>query len=322
MSSITDVKGIEVGHAQDLEALTGCTVLLFDEGTTGGAYFPGTASGTRACDLFREKHLNSELHGLLLSGGSNYGLDAAGGVMRFLEEHAIGFHIGNAVVPIVPSAIIYDLGIGRSDVRPDQDMAYAACMNASGNAVEEGSVGAGTGATVGKSFGMTRAMKGGVGSYSIESGYGIIGALAVVNAVGNVVDELSGDTLAGLLDESGSRLASKSDPAVASHQREFRQEPDHTTLAVIGTELSLSRSQLNKLAERADKAFDLAIVPAHHQFDGDVIFAVSTNKIEGEVAINKFGEAASHALAMAMARAVIQAQGLGGVKSYSDLNEI
>jgi L-aminopeptidase/D-esterase-like protein len=318
MSSITDIRGIRVGHAQDFDALTGCTVILFDDRTTGGACFSGHASGTRACDLFRENHLNDELHAILLSGGSNYGLDAAGGVMRFLEERSLGFHVGDVVIPIVPSAIIYDLGIGISDVRPDQKMAYQACQNATSNSVSEGSVGAGTGATVGKFYGMTRAMKGGIGSFSQESQYGPIAAISVVNAVGDVIDSRTDQIIAGLLDPTHTQVMSsateiQNDDQIGLHA--------NTTLAVIATEISLSKKELNKLAEIADKAFMNAISPSHHRYDGDVLFAISTNQREAEVDLEQMGQFAMEALEHSFSRAVTEARSLGGVKSYSDLQQ-
>jgi len=316
---ITEVSGIRVGHAQDLEAITGCTVLLFEESAKGGMHLGGMASGTRACDVFREEHLNEEIHGILLSGGSNYGLDAAGGVMRFLEERGVGFHVGAAVVPIVPAAIIFDLGIGDSRGRPDAEMGYQACAAATDGPVAEGSVGAGTGATVGKLFGLARAMKAGLGTASIEGPYGPVGALAVVNAFGDVLDPKTGRVLAGLLDEGRRRLVSTAEQIKHGHSRKVFGPPESTTLAVVATEALLSKSELNKLASLADLALARTISPCHAAFDGDVVFAVSTGKRKVDYDLNLLGLLAQEALSQAIVRAVLKAESLGGVPARRDL---
>src|SRR3989304_1071865 len=197
VSAITDVPGIKVGHASDFNALTGCTVLLCEEGATGGVDIRGTATGTRQIDALNPLHVVDKIHGGPLSGGSSFGLDAAGGVMTFLEEKGKGFDVIKTKVPIVPTAVIFDFGIGDFRVRPDHKMGYQACLNAS-KKVGEGSVGAGTGATVGKLFGIERAMKGGVGTSSVQGPKGlIVGALVVVNAFGDVLDSVSNRILAG-----------------------------------------------------------------------------------------------------------------------------
>jgi L-aminopeptidase/D-esterase-like protein len=321
-SGITDVAGIRVGHAHDLEAITGCTALLFEEGAKGGMYLAGMASGTRACDVFREEHLNEEVHGLLLSGGSNYGLDAAGGVMRYLEERGSGFHVGVTVVPIVPAAILFDLRIGDYKRRPDPEMGYQACLNATEGPVEEGSVGAGTGATVGKLCGLERAMKSGVGTASVEGPYGPVGALAAVNAFGDVVDPETGRILAGLRDESGDRLISTAARIKQGHTRYHfgtRETRTHTTLAVVATEVALSKAELSKLARLADLALAKTLSPCHASFDGDVIFAISTAKRRIDCDLNLLGVLAQEALTQAITRAVLQAKSLGGVPAYRDL---
>ena len=197
-NTITDVPGIQVGHAQDIEALTGCTVILSVAGSIAGVDQRGGAPGTRETDLLQPLHLVEKIHGILLSGGSAYGLDAASGVMKFLEEKNIGFNTGVARVPIVPGAVLFDLGIGDPKVRPDQSMGYQACLNADTSPPTQGNVGAGTGASVGKIFGMSRAMKAGIGTASIEISNGvIIGAIIAVNAFGDVIHPESGQIMAG-----------------------------------------------------------------------------------------------------------------------------
>lgn len=315
--SITDVPGITAGHAHDSEAITGCTVLLFASGAKGGMFLPGMASGTRACDVFREEHLNEEIHALLLSGGSNYGLDAAGGVMRYLEEKGIGFPVGPTVVPIVPTAIIFDLGIGDPGRRPDAEMGYQACLRASEEPLEEGSVGAGTGATVGNLYGLQRAMKSGLGTSSVESPYGPVGALAVVNAFGDIIDPRGREPLAGLRDESGTRLVSTRDQIRGGGLR--HRFGENTTLAVVASEVSLSKAVLNRLARAADSALVSTHSPCHSSFDGDVLFAVSTGQRDGEVELDRLGIDAVEALTDAIARAVRSATSLGGVPARRDL---
>src|SRR5512136_2625025 len=202
--SIADVPGVKVGHAQDDEALTGCTVILCEAGAVGGVDQRGGAPGTRETDLLRPMHLVEQVHGVLLTGGSAFGLDAAAGVMRYLEERGIGFDVGVARVPIVPAAVIFDLAIGRADVRPDAALAYQACLNATTDPVIEGSVGAGTGATVGKILGMQNATKAGVGSACVEIVDGLfVGAIAVVNALGDVIDPRTGAIIAGARSDEG-----------------------------------------------------------------------------------------------------------------------
>ena len=198
-NSITDVRGIEVGHAQNEEALTGCTVILCRKGAVAGVDVRGGAPGTRETDLLNPINLVEKVHAIVLAGGSAFGLDAAGGVMRYLEENKIGFNTGAARVPIVPSAILYDLSLGRADVRPDSAMGYSAASAAVSDAIAEGNVGAGTGASVGKMFGMSLAMKSGLGTASMDIGGGVIvGAIVAVNAFGDVVDPKTGEIVAGL----------------------------------------------------------------------------------------------------------------------------
>jgi L-aminopeptidase/D-esterase-like protein len=322
---ITDVRGVRVGHAHDIDALTGCTALLFERSARVGIFTVGMASGTRACDVGRAGHLNDEIHAVVLAGGSNYGLDAAGGAMRFLEEQHIGYDVGTAVVPIVPSAILFDLGLGDPTVRPDVDMGYRACERATDGPLAEGCVGAGTGATVGKLFGMARAMKSGLGTANVESPYGPVGALSVVNAFGDVVDPQTGGLLAGLRDESGARLVSTVEQMRLGNIRSrFGPPPSpqggtHTTLAVVAVEIELTKPDLNRLARLADQAVVRTHAPAHTTFDGDVIFAVSTRRRRGGCDLNHLALFAQAALEEAIVRAVTCAEGLGGLPAHRDL---
>lgn len=318
--TITDVAGVRVGHATDLDAITGCTALVFDQGARAGWAPPGFATGTRKADVFRENHLNETIHGLVFSGGSDYGLDAGGGAMRYLEDQVIGFDVGVTVVPIVPTAILFDLGVGNPHVRPDAEMGYAACEDATDVAIDEGCVGAGTGATVGNLFGLERATKTGLGTASVDTPYGPIGALSIVNAFGDVVDPDTGEILAGLRDETGVRFISTAEQIrQGTLLRRFGGRGTNTTLWAVATEVELDRSELTRLARMADGALVRTHSPAHGTFDGDVGIAVSTGQQRSDVDLTHIAEFAQDALMGAIRRAVSEATGLGGVPSASDV---
>ena len=321
-NAITDVHGIEVGHAQDDEALTGCTVILCRKGTVGGVDVRGGAPGTRETDLLNPINLVEKVHAIVLAGGSAFGLDAASGVMRYLEEKKIGFKTGIARVPIVPAAILYDLSTGRADVRPDSAMGYRAAASASSEAPAEGNVGAGTGASVGKMFGATLAMKSGVGTTSMDIGSGlIIGALVAVNAWGDVINPATGEILAGL--RSG-----KVGPLRVGRKGQFANtltmmkgavgrgilglaKRTNTVIGVIATNAKLSKAQATKVAQMAQDGVARAIRPAHTMLDGDVIFALSTGAVKADV--STVGAFAAEAMVEAILRAVRMAGSAGGL---------
>jgi L-aminopeptidase/D-esterase-like protein len=317
--AITDVEGIRVGHASNREAMTGCTVILCEEGAVGGVEIRGSATGTRQIDSLYPVHVVQQVHAILLTGGSSFGLDAAGGVVRYLEEREKGFDVGVTHVPVVPTAVIFDLPLGDHRVRPDADMAYQACLHASTEAVEEGSVGVGTGATVGKLFDLERACKGGVGTASLEAGGVVVGALAAVNALGDVVDERTGEVLVGLRDEGGSRCAST---AALLRQgiwkKEFgRSSLGNTTIGVIATNVALNREDTIKVAQMAHNGLARVISPINTTFDGDIVFALSLGKRVGEV--NNVGALAEAAIVEAVKRGVMKADGFGMIPAYRDL---
>ncbi|MBI4788493.1 MAG: P1 family peptidase [Chloroflexi bacterium] len=317
-NTITDVDGILVGHDTDLENGTGCTVILCPpDGAVAGVDVRGPAPATRETDLLRPGHLVERVHAILLTGGSAFGLDAASGVMRYLEEKNIGFNTGVAWVPIVPAAAIFDLALGSARVRPNADAGYRACLAAQGGAVAEGSVGAGTGASVGHLFGMKFATKGGLGTASQQIGGGItVGVLVVVNAFGDVVDPRTGEILAGTRKpivggwlDSGSGI--KSGLVRASLAR------SHTTIGVVATDAALTREQANLVAMMAHDGFARAIRPAHALYDGDALFAVSVGTKQGDV--SAIGHAAAEVVAEAIVRAVNAAATLHGVPARRDL---
>lgn len=317
--ALTDVPGFEVGHAQDLRGATGCTVVFCPPGTVGGLDVRGSAAGTRQTDSLHPFHYVDEVHAVLLSGGSAFGLDASGGVMRFLEEKNIGFQTSAGKVPIVPTAIIYDLGIGEGRVRPDQEMGYQACLNSGSGILTEGSVGAGTGASVGKLMGIRLATKGGLGTTSICLSSGVIvAALVVVNAFGDVIDPVEGRILAGARDLLNERAFINS----ASRIKEgglIRPEArfQNTTLGIIATNVKLSKREAVKVAQMAQAGLARTISPIHSTVDGDLIFALAAGNLHCDV--NALGILAGEAVATAVLRAVREAVGLGFLPACRDL---
>jgi L-aminopeptidase/D-esterase-like protein len=266
--SITDVEGLRVGHWSDESALTGCTVVLPPKGTVASCEVRGGAPGTRGTDMLQPGTLLEEAHAIVLTGGSAFGLATAGGVERYLEERGIGSEIGPVLVPSVAAAVIFDLGVGDPARRPGAEEGYAACVAASAE-VPEGRIGAGTGATVAKFWGPTRAVPGGLGTWSVRDGDLVMGALFVVNAVGEIVDE-DGSVLAGPQLEPGERREDLIEWMRAGN----------TTIGLVATNAILSKPDARRLAEAANDAVDKAIRPAHTLFDGDAVFALATKQVD------------------------------------------
>lgn len=324
LHAITDVPGIRVGHASDFDALTGCTVILCEDGAIGGVDIRGTAAGTRQIDALTFLHLVDKVHAILLAGGSAFGLDAAGGVMTFLEERGKGFSVSMTRVPIVPTAVIFDLGIGDFRIRPDAGMGYQACLNAA-REVEEGSVGVGTGATVGKLFGVDRAMKGGVGTSSVRGSHGlVVGALTVVNAFGDVFQPCSDEILAGARKSERSLQFSNSSKWMKQGmaRKEFGGPPRsdssvfNTTIGVVATNADLSKKEIHQVAQIAHSGLAKLISPLHTTFDGDLVFALSFGKKKANV--NTVGLLGEAALIESVTRAVTRADGFGIIPAYKD----
>lgn len=317
-NTLTAVPGIRVGHATDLAGVTGCTVILCPEGTVGGVDQRGGAPGTRETDLLRPMHLVEQVHAIVLSGGSAYGLAAADGVMGYLEEQGIGFPMLDLVVPIVPAAILMDLIIGDPKVRPDAAMGYAACEDASDSPVAQGSVGAGTGCTVGKFGGGQWMTKGGIGSASVDLGGGmVVAALIAVNAIGDVLDE-QGQILAGLRTMDGS--AGFSDTLAMMRLRANQQPPqsvqNNTVIGVVATNARLTKEQTNKVAQMAQDGLARAVRPAHTMYDGDTIFALATGQVEADV--NLIGAYAAEVTAQAIRNGIRAATTLGDVRAWNE----
>jgi L-aminopeptidase/D-esterase-like protein len=331
---LTEVHGIRVGHHTLRERPTGCTVIVVDgAGAVGGVSQRGGAPGTRETDLLDPVNMVDAVNAIVLSGGSAFGLDAAQGVVRFLEERGIGFKTSAGVVPIVPAAILYDLGIGgKPQVRPTADCGYAAAKDATSGAVAEGNVGAGAGATVGKMGGLAEhpgypggrrgPMKGGLGSAAIVHASGlVVAALVAVNAVGDIVDPMSGALVAGARNPDGSladvRKLLRSGAVIAPPQ-----PGENTTIAVVATNARLTKAEVNRVALMADDGFAKAIVPSHTVGDGDTVFALATGRWAGAANLTVIGALAQEAVAEAIVRAVSMAESLPDVPSARQLGTV
>jgi L-aminopeptidase/D-esterase-like protein len=310
--TLTAIQGIRVGHAHNLDGPTGCTVVLCPPNTVGGVDQRGGAPGTRETDLLRPLHMVEHVDAILLAGGSAYGLDAAGGVMRYLEEQGVGHNIGVGVVPIVPAAIIFDLDVGDLAVRPDAAMGYAACQSASSDPVAEGCVGAGAGARVGALMGRDFACKSGIGSTVIDLGEGLqVGALFVANALGDVIGA-DGQILAGTrLPPEGTRFADAMNilPLMARAQT---GGPSNTVIGVVATSALLTKDEANKVAQMAHDGLARAVRPAHTMMDGDTIFGLATGTA-GRANVSVIGALAAEVTAEAIRRAVSTATPLAGL---------
>ena len=327
-NAITDIPGIRVGHADDRQALTGCTVILCEDGAVGGVDQRGGAPGTRETDPLRPMHLVQKAHAVVLAGGSAFGLDAATGVVRYLEERGVGFDTRVVKVPIVPAAILFDLGIGRSDVRPDAAMGYAACQAASAERPAEGNAGAGMGATVGKILGMDGAMKSGIGTASADLGGGVfVGAIVVVNALGDVVDPATGAIVAGARPVKLGPVGLGGKEAFADTLKVMKglvgktalrfASRGNTVIGAVATNARMTKEEANKVAQMAHDGIARAVRPAHTMLDGDTLFALSMGEKKADV--NIVGAYAAQVVAQAILSAVTSAEGAGGLPAARDL---
>ena len=306
--AITDVLGIEVGHFTDARRPTGCSVVIAREGAVGGVDVRGAAPGTRETDLLHPSNLVDRVHAILLAGGSAWGLDAAGGVMRWLEENGIGMAVRYGLVPIVPAAVLFDLPVGDARIRPDAQAGYAACLAAGRAAPAEGNVGAGAGALVGKLFGIQRAMKGGIASASVTVDGITVGALVACNALGDVVDPASGRVLAGARTQDGASLLDIRRAILAGEQPDPLLPGSNTTLAVVATDALLTKAQAHRLAQVAHDGLARAINPVHTMSDGDVVFTLGTGKSGRTLGMMQLAVMAAEVSARAVVRAVLAAR--------------
>ena len=320
MKGLTDIQGIRVGHASDFDALTGCTVILCDGGAVAGVDIRGSATGTSEMEVMSPGHVTDRVHAIVFAGGSAFGLEAASGVRRFLERKGIGFETGAAKVPIVPCAILYDLGIGKANVRPTREMGEAAAAAATTDSVKEGCVGAGTGATIGKIAGMGQAMKSGIGSATVALEGTLaavsVAALVAVNAVGDIRDPRTGTLLAGARRSTQSmELAGTESLMKRGLRGGFRRE--NTTLAVVATNAKLNKVQATKLAQLAGLGMARTIYPVNTMSDGDVVIALSLGNAAADV--DALGVAGAEAVAEAIVRAVRMSPTMGGVPGLASL---
>ena len=326
VDAITDVQGIEVGHYTDKSGGTGCTVIVCPEGAVAGVDVRGGAPGTSETDLLGPGNLVGRVHAVVLSGGSVFGLSAATGAMNYLEEQGIGLKRGPLTVPVVPSAILFDLNLISQEIRPGPEAGYAACLNRSNDAVEEGTVGAGTGATVGKALGMERATKGGIGTYSMELPSGTrIGAIVAVNSYGSVVDHRTGEIIGGPRSSDDAKFLDSLDLLLRGGDSQENPLPLNTAIGVVATDAPLNKDQAHYLARVTHDGLALTIRPCHTLLDGDTIFALATGdeRAAGKTVSSKdlttLGAAAVEVVARSVLRAVRLAEGLGGVPAVSEL---
>ena len=309
--AITQVRGLEVGQFTDPRRPTGCSVVIARTGAVGGVDVRGAAPGTRETDLLDPANLVGVVHAVLLTGGSAWGLDAAGGVMRWLEEEGVGLYVGSApgqVVPIVPAAVLFDLHLGDARIRPDAAAGYAACQ-AAGDEIAQGNAGAGAGATVGKLFGMPYAMKGGIGTASVTLEGVTVGALIAVNALGDVVDPAAGTPIAGARTEDGQQLRGSVAAALAGDKPLALLAGANTTIGVVATDAPLTKAQCQRLAGAGHDGLARAIRPVHTMSDGDTLFALSTG-MAGALDFNVLCTMAGEAVARACVNAAQSAQGM------------
>ena len=313
MGSITDIPGFRVGHAQDMDALTGCTVVLCPPNTVGGVDQRGGAPGTRETDLLHPMHLVNQVTAILLAGGSAFGLDAAAGVMRYCEENRMGFDAGVAAVPIVPAAVLFDLSIGDAKVRPDAEMGYQACLNASEDPPAQGNVGAGTGATVGKVLSPKMSTKSGIGTACIDlGGGGKVAAIVAVNAFGDVVDPDSGKIIAGVRGIKGYADTLKVMKSFVGRKvMGFASGPENTVIGVVATNVKLNKEQITRVAQMAHNGLARTIRPAFTLLDGDTCFGLSAGDVEMD--LNIVGAYAAVAYQEAILNAVKNAEKAGGI---------
>jgi len=317
-NAITDVPGIKVGHYTDKDGITGCTVILCEQGAVAGVDVSGSSPGTRETDSLRARNLVEKVQAIVLSGGSAFGLDTAGGVMKYLEERGFGFETSAGKVPIVPAAIIYDLAIGNPKVRPGAKEGYQACLAASSAEVAEGCVGAGTGATVGKILGIGRATKSGLGTASQEVADGVVvTALVVVNAFGDVIDPKSGKIMAGPRKPGENGFLSTSE-LLKNGQVNKANLPFNTTIGVVATNAKLDKAGANRLAQVGRVGMARTIDPCHTLHDGDVLFTLSLGAKEAD--FDALSSAAAEVVATGIVRALLKAETLGGIPAVKDIN--
>ena len=315
--NFNEIEGIKFGNAENLDGPTGSTVVIAKDGAAAGVDVRGGAPGTRETDLLNPVNLVDKIHAVILSGGSAFGLDAAGGVMQYLEERDIGFDVGVTKVPIVCSAVLFDLAIGNHKIRPDKAMGYEAAINSEKNEIREGNVGAGCGATVGKILGLEYSMKGGLGTYALQIGDLKVGAVVSVNCLGDVVDPSTGKIVAGALNKDKMTFADTEAVMIERYDNKKNLFSGNTTIAVVVTNGKFSKTEMNKVASMAHNGYGRTLRPAHSIFDGDTIFTMATGTVDAD--INVVGLLAARVVEQAVLRGVKTAECIFGVKSVSEI---
>ncbi len=315
---ITEIENIKIGQATDKDAGTGCTVIIAEKGARGGIDVRGSSPALRETELLKPVNAVDQVHAIVLSGGSAFGLDASAGVMEYLEKKGLGFDVGKTVVPIVCGASLFDLAVGDHMVRPDKAMGYSACKNSEeGKDVEEGNFGAGTGACIGKLLGMDRAMKGGIGTYAVQVGDLKIGAIVGVNALGDIFDVETGKPLAGLLGEDKETVHSTEEVMYGEIGKTRNVFNGNTTIGCIIANIVATKSQATKLAAMAQNGFVRVIRPVNTSADGDAVFSLCTGEVEADQ--DAVGTLASYVMAKAINRAIINAKSEYGLKGFPDV---
>lgn len=316
-NNILDVKGLKVGQIEDTDALTGCTVVICEEGATCGVDVRGSAPGTRETDLLDPINSVQKVHAVVLSGGSAFGLESTCGVSKYLEEKNIGFEVGVCKVPIVTGAVLFDLGVGDYKVRPDKEMGYKACLNASETELKQGNYGAGCGATVGKIKGLNYVTKGGLGSCSIKLDNGIVvSALIAVNAFGDIYED--GKVIAGVLNDDKTKLLNTYE-IMKSGFVKGGFKIDNTTIGIVATNAKLTKAQCKKISQMAHDGYAKSIFPIHTPHDGDAIFTMSTGKIQVDSDITLLGSLAAEVVEKSIINAIKNAKNIKNIISYNEL---
>lgn len=314
---LTDIKGVKVGQYENQEAATGCSVVIVENGATAGVDVRGGGPATRETDLLNPINMVQQIHAVMLSGGSAFGLDAASGAMQYLEEHGVGFDMSVARVPIVCGASLFDLSVGNPHIRPDKEMGYKACQDSENDLIKEGNYGAGCGASVGKLLGFEHAMKGGIGTYGVQVGNVQVAGIVAVNACGNVIDYKTQEILAGVNIDKKCVSASQ---IILDQMDQLRKLPDgNTTIGCIVTNVKLTKVQCTKIAGISHNGYAKSIDPVHTMSDGDTIFVLSTNEVDGMV--DAVGILAVEVISKCIQRAIKKAKSGYGLLAYQDLKK-
>lgn len=315
--AINEIENIRIGNAQNYDGGTGCTVIICENGAPTGLDVRGGGPASRESELLKPVASADKIYAVLLSGGSAFGLDAAGGVMKYLEERDIGYDVGVTKVPLVCQSCIFDLTVASKDVRPDGKMAYEACIDSENNQIVQGNIGAGTGASVGKILGMDYAMKSGLGCYAVQSGELKIGAIVSVNALGDIFDYDTNEKIAGLLSEDKNGFRSSEEQLIKSSTGDENLFTANTTIGVIITNGKFNKTQMNKIASMGHNGYARTINPLHTTADGDSIYAMSVGEVEAN--IDAVGTLAAKVMGKAVNNAIKNTKSMYNLKAYNEL---